>query len=418
MRYERRAHAAKSTDDFTFHQLIPYIGNKRKLLHVIGRALAGTGVDPARATFLDLFAGSGVVSRHAKRLGFRVLANDWEPYSEVLCRAAIEANAAPRFHGGRSYEEVIAALNALPPREGWVTTHLCPPDDEAFDVTRDRMFYMRKNGMRLDAIREQIATWESAGTLTPVQRDCLIAPLLYQASYTSNTSGVFKGFHRGWGGSTGTALHRIAGDVQLRPAVFHDNGRENRVFRLDATALAAQLAALGERPDVAYVDPPYNQHPYGSNYHVLTSIALWDKPALSPTITGRGDKSAIRDDWRTLRRSAYNHRALALAEYRRLLAALDVPWIVTSYSTDGSIPAYELVRANLERGETRIILEGYKRYRVSSQRFSSKPMNVEFVLVTETWRPAATSVERIVHAIEAAERSVLSAHPESAVDFA
>jgi adenine-specific DNA-methyltransferase len=196
VRYERRAHAAKSTADYTFHQLIPYIGNKRKLLHLIGRALSATDLDPARSTFLDLFAGSSVVSRYAKRLGFRVLANDWEPYSEVLSRCAIEANAPPRYPGGRTYEQVIDALNALPPHEGWVTTHLCPPDDEAFDVARDRMFYMRKNGMRLDAIREQIAAWESQGSLTPVQRDCLIAPLLYQASYTSNTSGVFKGFHR------------------------------------------------------------------------------------------------------------------------------------------------------------------------------------------------------------------------------
>ena len=31
--------------------------------------------------------------------------------------------------------------------------------------------------------------------------------------------------------------------------------------------------------DIAYLDPPYNQHPYGSNYHVLNTVAVWDKPA-------------------------------------------------------------------------------------------------------------------------------------------
>ncbi len=57
------------------------------------------------------------------------------------------------------------------------------------------MFYMRKNGMRIDAIREQIAAWKDAGQIDDVEEACLLAPLVYQACYRSNTSGVFKGFH-------------------------------------------------------------------------------------------------------------------------------------------------------------------------------------------------------------------------------
>ena len=83
-RYRKDAHSAAVTQDYVFQQLIPYIGNKRRLLSVILQAINRTGINPRHATFLDLFAGSGVVSRMAKKCGFRVLSNDWEPYSAAL----------------------------------------------------------------------------------------------------------------------------------------------------------------------------------------------------------------------------------------------------------------------------------------------------------------------------------------------
>ena len=91
-------------DDYVFHQLIPYIGNKRKLLGLIGQALALTSVEPP-ATFLDLFAGSGVVSRMAKKMGYRVLANDWEPYAQAINGCYIASNAPPTFAAARRLHE-------------------------------------------------------------------------------------------------------------------------------------------------------------------------------------------------------------------------------------------------------------------------------------------------------------------------
>jgi adenine-specific DNA-methyltransferase len=272
------------------------------------------------------------------------------------------------------------------------------------------MFYMRKNGMRIDAIREQIAAWKDAGTITDIEEACLVAPLLYQACYTSNTSGVFKGFHNGWGGRTGTALYRIAGDLRLSAPVFWDNGLTNLVFREDAQSLAQRLAH--EEIAVAYLDPPYNQHPYGSNYHVLNSIALWDKPALGKQIA-RGAKAAIRTDWRTERRSPYNYKDEASEAYDRLFSTIRARYILTSYSTDGMIPLERLLESNVRRGRTSVVMQGYKRYRVSAQRFSKKPMNVEFVLVVDTRRPSDVSAETIERIIRQREIEVLEAHPES-----
>jgi adenine-specific DNA-methyltransferase len=340
-----------------------------------------------------------------------VIANDWEPYARVINGCYIGCNEPPSFKSLGGYEQAIAALNALPPRVDWVAEHLCPRDDHQYDVSRERMFYMRKNGMRIDAIRHQIGQWSAAGMLTEDEENCLLAPLVYQACYTSNTSGVFKGFHNGWGGQTKTALYRIAGDLQLAPAVFFSNQQANEVHCQDAQQLAEELRC--QRIDVAYVDPPYNQHPYGSNYHVLNSVALWDKPPLSKSIA-RGTKSAIRLDWRTQRRSAYNYTAEAAAAYARLLATLNARYVLTSYSTDGTIPLRDLLAANLEHGRVRVEMKAYKRYRVSSQRFSHKPLNVEFVLVLDRQRRRDCSVDELHDSILCCEASELRRHPETA----
>jgi adenine-specific DNA-methyltransferase len=375
LRYDRRRHRARFTADFVFHQLLPYLGSKRHLLDLIGQALRDTGLDPAVSTFADAFAGSGVVSRLAKHLGFLVISNDWEPYARIVNTAAIACERPPACEALGGYEAAIETLNALPGTDGWVTRHLGPADDMAPDSGRERLFYRRATGRRLDAIRERIHEWQEGGVIDDATACCLLAPLLYQACWLANTSGVFKGFHAGWGGSNGTALHRILADLQLRPARFLATGRPHRVLSLDALRLREALPAS---PDVIYLDPPYNQHPYASNYHVLNSLVLWDRPELPPP-TQRGWKAAIRPDWRT-RRSPWNHRREAGAAFAELLDRNDAPWLLISYSTDGVIPLEELLATAARHGEVHAHCRSYKRYRVSPTRPSPRPRNVEFVL--------------------------------------
>ena len=42
----------------------------------------------------------------------------------------------------------------------------------------------------------------------------------------------------------------------------------------DALELAPTLGSF----DLAYVDPPYNQHRYFTNYHVWETLVAWDAP--------------------------------------------------------------------------------------------------------------------------------------------
>lgn len=342
-----------------------------------------TGV--REGTFVDFFAGSGVVSRLAKTLGFRVVANDWEPYTREINGAYVACNRPPAFDrlDPSGVDAVFATLNRLDPIAGYVSGHLCPRDDDAVDPAVDRLFFTRQNGGRIDAMRTQVQSWEDQGRINQSERAYLLGALLYAASYVSNTSGVFKGFHRGWGGTTGTALYRILSRIQLAPPVTHDNHRENLVLSADARDLAEHGRDLLGTYDIAYLDPPYNQHPYAANYHVLNTIALGDSPPVSPSITGRGDKSAIRRDWRVDRRSAYNYRNEAGLALEGLIFGVSAGHILLSYSTDGLIPLETVLDLACRRGQVQALTRRYKRYRVSSQRYSQRPYNVEFILVID-----------------------------------
>ena len=408
--YSSRKHAAVRTEEYLYNQLIPYIGNKRKLLGPIAEAIHKTGV--SSGTFVDFFAGSSVVARSAKLQGFRVIANDWEPYAKIINHCYVKCNSVPAFAKLGGVKHVYETLNRATPIEGYITTHLCPKDDENPDPERERMFYTRANGMKIDAMREQIYQWQGNKLLSEDEQEILLASMMYAISYVSNTSGVFKGFHRGWGGQTKTALYRILSKIELRPPVLFDNKQPNESHQMDAQGLASHLRDTNKAIEIAYLDPPYNQHPYGSNYHVLNTVALWDKPEISPQISGR-NKSAIRIDWRTLRRSAYNYASASRA-YEKLLHTIDAKFILTSYSTDGNISLRRMLEAAAGRGGISCVKKAYKRYRVSSQRMSQKPMNVEFVLIIDTSRRSIVSdVDRLYYDIVDTEKNALDSHKET-----
>jgi adenine-specific DNA-methyltransferase len=389
--------------DYVTDQLIPYIGNKRKLLNLIHRAVESTGV--RSGSFFDPFTGSTVVARFAKTLGFRVFANDWEPYSYYIARSGISNNRQPSFKALGGLDAAVTALNNLDPVHGYIASNYCPQDDEKYDPDTERMFYTQENGRRIDAMRERIAIWSDSGMIDADEESVLLSTLIFQSAYCSNTSGVFKGFHRGWGGATKTAWYRIRSTLTLKPMTFWDNGLSNITFRQDAESLVEEV-----RCDIAYLDPPYNQHQYGSNYHMLNTIALWDKPEVSPSWNHRqpgNGKAAIREDWRTDRRSPYCYKASAKDAFSRLVQGLQARFILVSYSTDGLISLDDLLKTLSERGKLTAVTQRYKRYRVSSQRPSAKSHNVEFVAIVDTSRegnPAdIAKIEELVLAEHASE---------------
>ena len=251
MVYDRKHHAAVRTSEYLFNQLIPYIGNKRKLLRLIHRR--SSAPLRKRARFVDFFAGSGVVSRMAKLLGLSghrqrlgAVRRGDQPLLHRLQPAAGVRVAGRLRTGDRTLERPAGRRSAgsrsiLPPRRR-ALRHSAPTACSTCARTAC--------GSTPSASRSPPG--KTPGRLTDVEEACLLAPLVYQACYRSNTSGVFKGFHNGWGGQTKTALYRIATDLRLDVPVFYDNGqREPRLSRGCPNAGRAVVVAKKSRSPIS-----------------------------------------------------------------------------------------------------------------------------------------------------------------------
>ena len=387
------------SEPYLGQQLIAYIGNKRALLPFLHEVFSRLPVEPAASGFLDPFAGSGAVSRLARYMGFRVAANDWEPYSFVInsCHLALNpSDLAALFPRRGGIQAVVDALNTLPPPsdcQAYISRHYAPRSTAGADWRTERLFYTRENALAIDAIRQRIqemypGNLDSADL--PGAKSALLAPLLYEAATHTNTSGVFKAYHKGFGGHGRDALGRIMGPVRLQAPVLFESPVPAEVTCMDAAAFLSSRTA-----EVCYLDPPYSIHQYGSNYFMLNTIARWDRPEVS---VQRGDdgrlrqKAGIRPDW-VLTRSAFCYRATAAAALRQVIHAADCRLLVMSYSDDGLISLEELCDLLAETGRLEVRSQGYARYPGGRQSSSRTTRNVELALVVR--RGAAA---RISHA--------------------
>jgi len=372
-------------------QIIAYIGNKRRLLPLIYRAIQRIYGDtlPPSLTFVDPFAGSGVVSRLAKLLGFQVVSNDWEPYAAILGRAYLETNASDieeLFGSFGQFEQVLHHLNTLPDpplEEQYIARYYAPSSDdiEKADYRKERLFYTRQNALRIDRIRNEIDRLYPPASRERLSqcRDILIALLLYEAATHTNTSGVFKAYHRGFGGHGKDALGRILRPIHLEPPPLIDSLAPCRMYGEDATFL---IRSLGRSFDLVYLDPPYNQHQYGSNYHLLNTIVLWDKAPVPLELGPDGrlkNKAGIRKDWKRTK-SPYCYRETAIEAFSELLSAIDAEDLLISYSTDGIIPFETLRDLCAEGGKLSILTNEYITYRGGKQSNHRRDRNVEFIL--------------------------------------
>lgn len=378
-------------DRYLTSQLIAYIGNKRALIPFLRDVFVDLHAKHPVSRFSDLFAGSGAVSRLGKSLGFSVYANDWETYSYIInsCHIAEDKKDVYRlFSDSGGIEGVIEEFNRLPPREnGYISSFYAPKSTESADYRRERLFYTRENGVFIDTVREEIEERYPGRDLPAVrmrEKQILLAALLYQAATHANTSGVFKAFHKGFGGHGGDALSRITRPMRLQIPVLIDG--ETPCF---VTAEDAAKAVEGESFDLCYLDPPYNQHQYGSNYHLLNTIARWDKPPQPLTLdeTGRlRDKGGIRKDWNATK-SEFCYKNTAVSAFRGLLDRIDARYIVLSYNTEGIMPYGEILDLLEKRGNVSLYSSEYITYRGGRQSISRKTHNVEFLLVCSSAGP-------------------------------
>ena len=356
---------AAEHSDYLSRQLITYLGNKRSLLPQIGHAVQRVKqrLGKARLRTFDAFSGSSVVSRFLKAHSSLLVSNDIEDYAATTASCYLRnASTVDLVAVSDLVDDFNARVSTEDLPRGFVEELYSPRDDNRI-TPADRVFYTRANARRLDNYCRLIRD------APPDMRDMLLGPLLSSASIHANTAGVFKGFYKNrhtrigqFGGSGSDALTRIMGRIALEVPVLSAFECECQAVQGDANAIAHQLKDL----DLAYIDPPYNQHPYGSNYFMLNLLVHYQRPENVSRVSG------IPTDWR---RSGYNVRRRSMPLLEDLLKATDAPALLISYNNEGFISPSEMSTMLSKLGTVESVQIPYNAYR-GSRNFKHRSIHV------------------------------------------
>jgi adenine-specific DNA-methyltransferase len=120
----------------------------------------------------------------------------------------------------------------------------------------------------------------------------------------------------------------------------------------DAVDVAGSLGPF----DLAYLDPPYNQHRYAANYHVWETLVAWDAPS-------HYGVACKRDELRQPHgRSAFNHKATMPDALRCAIEEVRARVVVVSCSNEGWATADDIAAWCAPRGDVRVLAFDSKRY--------------------------------------------------------
>lgn len=379
--------------DFLQSQLITYIGNKRALLPFIQQGIetVQNKLHKEKLNCIDVFSGSGIVARFLKQYSSNLTVNDLEEYSCIINRCYLSNMADMELSEIKSlYDELISEIdfrmekiaecrkNGNYVHPGFISELYSPLNEE--DIKKgERCFYTPYNANYLDVARTLINE-----KVPEKYRDFFIAPLLSEASIHANTAGIFKGFYKNsktgtgqFGGNGKDALSRITGKIKLQFPVFSNNKSDFRVFSKDANELVL-LPELYEQGifDLAYFDPPYNQHPYGSNYFMLNLLAKYERP----DVESISRVSGIPKNWN---RSSYNKKKKVSQVFFDLVNNVKARFVLVSFNSEGFISKDEMITLLSSCGKVTVLESQYNTFR-GSRNLSNRDIHVkEYLFLVE-----------------------------------
>jgi len=352
-------------EEFLTRQLITYIGNKRSLLGFIGNGIKKVQerLNKNKLKMFDVFSGSGIVARYFKQFSELLIVNDLEKYSVLINECYLSNENDLNLSLLREYyDEVIENIDKRLIKG--IISELYAPNDDKNIMPNERVFYTARNAMYIDTARQLI------GKLPQEIQKYFLAPLLSEASIHANTSGVFKGFYKNketgigqFGGKNQDALFRIKGDIELPFPIFSNFNCDTLVYNQDSNELIKSLPEV----DIAYLDPPYNQHPYGSNYFMLNLILDYSYPENTSKISG------IPEGWK---RSDYNKGNCALKSLTALVENIKAKFVIISFNSEGFISAEDMKNMLQKIGSLEVLETKYNTFR-GSRNLNNREIHVK-----------------------------------------
>lgn len=336
-----------------------YIGSKYSLLEFIKESINSTLTlsnetrEPKDMVFADLFAGTCVVGGTFKSLGYSIIANDIQYYSYVLCKHVIENNG--NLNQDRC-DSLIKELNELNGEEGFIYNNyaLGGTQNKPFQ----RMYFSDNNAKKCDAIRIQIEKWKNENRVDENEYYFLLGSLLNSADKYANTTSVYGAFLK-------TLKKSAQKDMELTPLPIVCGNVKCEVYNEDISELIQTISG-----DILYLDPPYNERQYCTNYHLLETIARYD----SPEVYG---KTGLREY--SQEKSIFCNKKLVTEAFEKLIKNAQFKYIFLSYNNEGLMSFNEIEKIMKKHGKYKVFMKEHHRFKADSSRDHKADSTIEYL---------------------------------------
>ena len=327
-----------------------YIGNKYKLIDWIFSVINAeckdckTGKD---SSFLDIFAGTGVVAAVASQHFAKVIVNDFLFSNETIYKAFLGAEP----WDAKKVQLLIKEYNNLSGED---------LADNYFSRNFGGKYFSRNSARLIGFIRANIEA--NRKHLSEREYHMLICSLLYSTDKIANTVGHYDAYFK---------KGHIEDRFFMRPIDPITTGNVS-IFREDANLLAGKVKA-----DIVYIDPPYNSRQYSRFYHVLETLTKWDQPdlygvALKPRAENMSDycRAGAKDRFAEL---------VGDLQAKNLVVSYNNTYAAKSNSSRNRITLEDLQSLLSKRGKTRVFEKDYRHFNAGNTDFKN---HKEYLFVT------------------------------------